>query len=244
MPDNIDSEEARQQLVRANLRFVISIAKQYQGNGLPLVDLIQSGNLGMLEASRRYDQDKGVKFISYAVWWVRQSIIKALSDYCRTVRVPMNQIMALGRLSKVSEKFKQKNDREPSSSELSEITHIEQDKVDMALQSVIRTVPIDAPINQDESLTLSDTLPEQPVHDAEYDMDLAKTNSVLEDIIQKLPDRDSDVLRMSFGINMPQLAHEEIGARFGIGSERVRQIVQSGIKYIRKHYMHNLKDFK
>lgn len=235
-------EKAIQELVKANLRFVISVAKQYQGKGIPLVDLIQEGSLGIIQAAKLFDPDKGFKFISYAVWWIRQSIMKAISDQCRTIRIPISQVVYINKINKASEKFEQLNGRKPSTEELEEETKIEANKINSTMVSSGRTVSLESPLKNEEVGCLLDVIPDEGAILADSETTRNDLSASLEFILSKLPYRESDILRMSFGIGMQVMPSEEIANRFGIGTERVRQIQHSAIKNIRKNYLNELKD--
>ena len=236
------NEAAVKKLVEANLRFVISIAKQYQNKGLALVDLIQEGNIGLIEAARKFDETRGFRFISYAVWWIRQAIIKALSDQCRTVRVPISQIIIITKVAKAIEQFEQDNNRKPSIDELHEITELDYDKLCIALDAMNRSVSLDSPIKDEDSSFLVDTIPDNNVADTDYDLCKQDLSDTLNKILSKLSYRDRDIIRMSFGIGMTPLPSEEIAKRFGIGGERVRQIQHSALNKIKTRYGKSLKD--
>ena len=234
-------EEASKKLVEANLRFVISVAKQYQGKGLPLIDLIQEGNYGLIEASKRFDETRGFKFISYAVWWIRQSIIKALSDQCRTIRIPMNQVSYISKINKVLDKFEKEYERSPSIEEIKDETNINEDKILGILSYSGKTISLETPIKGEDTSCLIDILPnDTPSSDSSmFNEDVTKVINI---ILSTLSYRDGDVIRMSFGIGMEPMSNIEIANRFGIGGERVRQIIQSTISNIRKKYSNDLKE--
>ena len=233
---------AANKLVEANLRFVISVAKQYQNKGLPLVDLIQCGAEGALEAALRYDESKGFRFISYAVWWIRQAIIRAISEQCRTVRVPMNQIVYMNKISKTAEKFEQENERKPSLEELEAETGISADKITLNTSSISKTLSLDTPFKDEEAGCLLDVLPNANSEDADENLIQSNISQELEDVLDKLSFRESDILRMSFGLGMMPMQNEEIASRFGIGYERVRQIQHEAIDKIRTNYSYLLKE--
>lgn len=235
-------ERATKKLIESNLRFVISVAKQYQGKGIPLVDLIQEGNLGLIQSARLFDPDKGFRFISYAVWWIRQAIMKAISEQCRTIRVPMSQVVYLNKINKASEKFEQLNGRKPFAEELEEETEIEANKINNAIVSVGRTVPLESPLKDEEVSCLLDIIPDEGAIPADSDATRNDLSNSIEAILAKLSYRDSDILRMSFGIGMQPMPNDEIANRFGIGTERVRQIQHSAINFIRKNYINDLKE--
>lgn len=236
------NEVAVKKLVEANLRFVISVAKQYQNKGLALVDLIQEGNLGLLEAARKFDETRGFRFISYAVWWIRQAIIKALSDQCRTIRVPANQIVCMNKINKAIEQFEQQHGRKPSTEELEELTNIDYDKICLAMSAMNRSVSLESPIKDEDASCLLDIIPNDGAVSTDTEVSKNDLSNEIERILSKLSYRDRDILRMSFGIGMNPMTNEEIARRFGIGSERVRQIQHSAINYLRAKYINDLKE--
>lgn len=238
----LGDKAAANELVTANLRFVISVAKQYQNKGLDLVDLIQEGNIGMLEAAYKFDETRGYRFISYAVWWIRQSIMRAISEQCRTVRVPMSQIVNMSKINKMSEKFEQENDRAPSMEEIEEKTNLNRKKINMSLASTYRSVSLESPLRDEDVSCLLDVLPND--NSESTDTTALKSDLIIEIeyILSKLSYREQDVLRMSFGIGMQTMSNDEIANRFGIGGERVRQIQHSAINHIRSKYKNELSE--
>lgn len=238
----LGDKAAANELVTANLRFVISVAKQYQNKGLDLVDLIQEGNIGMLEAAYKFDETRGYRFISYAVWWIRQSIMRAISEQCRTVRVPMSQIVNMSKINKMSEKFEQENDRAPSMEEIEEKTNLNRKKINMSLASTYRSVSLESPLRDEDVSCLLDVLPND--NSESTDTTALKSDLIIEieRILSKLSYREQDVLRMSFGIGVQAMSNDEIANRFGIGGERVRQIQHSAINHIRSKYKNELSE--
>ena len=238
----LGDKAAANELVTANLRFVISVAKQYQNKGLDLVDLIQEGNIGMLEAAYKFDETRGYRFISYAVWWIRQSIMRAISEQCRTVRVPMSQIVNMSKINKMSEKFEQKNGRVPSMEEIEEETNLNRKKINMSLASTYRSVSLESPLRDEDVSCLLDVLPND--NSESTDTTALKSDLILEieRILSKLSYREQDVLRMSFGIGVQAMSNDEIASRFGIGGERVRQIQHSAINHIKNKYKNELSE--
>lgn len=238
----LGDKAAANELVTANLRFVISVAKQYQNKGLDLVDLIQEGNIGMLEAAYKFDETRGYRFISYAVWWIRQSIMRAISEQCRTVRVPMSQIVNMSKINKMSEKFEQENDRAPSMEEIEEETNLNRKKINMSLASTYRSVSLESPLRDEDVSCLLDVLPND--NSESTDTTALKSDLIIEIecILSKLSYREQDVLRMSFGIGVQTMSNDEIANRFGIGGERVRQIQHSAINHIRSKYKNELSE--
>lgn len=233
---------AANKLVEANLRFVISVAKQYQNKGLPLVDLIQEGCIGLCQAAKRYDESRGFKFISYAVWWIRQAIIRAISEQCRTVRVPMNQIVYMNKISKTTEKFEQENERKPSIEELESETGISADKISLNMASINKTLSLDTPFKDEEAGCLLDIILNKNAEDADHSSLQESTSKEIEEVLSNLSYRERDIIRMSFGLGMMPMQNEEIASRFGIGSERVRQIQHEAIDKIRTNYSYLLKE--
>lgn len=238
----LGDKAAANELVTANLRFVISVAKQYQNKGLDLVDLIQEGNIGMLEAAYKFDETRGYRFISYAVWWIRQSIMRAISEQCRTVRVPMSQIVNMSKINKMSEKFEQKNGRTPSMEEIEEETNLNRKKINMSLASTYRSVSLESPLRDEDVSCLLDVLPND--NSESTDTTALKSDLIIEieHILSKLSYREQDVLRMSFGIGVQAMSNDEIANRFGIGGERIRQIQHSAISHIRNKYKNELSE--
>lgn len=238
----LGDKAAANELVTANLRFVISVAKQYQNKGLDLVDLIQEGNIGMLEAAYKFDETRGYRFISYAVWWIRQSIMRAISEQCRTVRVPMSQIVNMSKINKMSEKFEQKNGRVPSMEEIEKETNLNRKKINMSLASTYRSVSLESPLRDEDVSCLLDVLPND--NSESTDTTALKSDLIIEieRVLSKLSYREQDVLRMSFGIGVQAMSNDEIANRFGIGGERIRQIQHSAINHIRSKYKNELSE--
>lgn len=229
-------KEAKDKLVRANLRFVVSVAKMYQNQGLSLGDLINEGNIGLVKAAQRFDETRGFKFISYAVWWVRQGIMSAIADQSRVVRLPLNRVGNLSRLSKVYRDLEQELERKPTTEELAKILEISADEVAYILQIASRQVSVDAPFNvgDENKSTLMDVLynEELPMPDAELMHDSLK--SEVENILSILDEREAEVIRLSFGIGSNQKATlEEIGERFNLTRERIRQIKEKALRKLR-----------
>lgn len=234
-------KKAEEKLVTANLRFVISVAKQYQNKGLDLVDLIQEGNCGLLAAARKFDATKGFRFISYAVWWIRQAITKAISDQCRTVRVPMNQIVCMSKVAKATERFEQENGRSPSMGELEDCTNLDSEKISLSLAASTRALSLESPIHDDEVSCLLDVIPSNTESTDEI-ASKKDISMVVEEALSSLSYREQDILRMSFGIGMYPVPNIEIAKRFGIGGERVRQIIHEALAKIRNTYKDELKE--
>lgn len=228
------NQEALERLVLANLRFVVSVAKQYQGQGLGLIDLINEGNVGLITAAQKFDETRGFKFISYAVWWIRQSILQALAENSRLVRLPLNQVGNVSKVNRFYNKFVQKNERRPSTEEIAEALGVDPDKVDGALLSSGKHVSMDAPLADDEDSCLLDLMEnrDQPTADAAL-----ASESLAQDLdmaLSKLPEREGKILRMFYGIKTMPLGLEEIGEKLHLSRERVRQIKEKGLALLRK----------
>ena len=226
--------EALERLTRANLRFVVSVAKQYQNQGLSLPDLINEGNLGLIKAAEKFDETRGFKFISYAVWWIRQSILQALAEQSRIVRLPLNQVGSLNKISKALSKFEQENERRPSAEELAETLDVPVDKVADTLKVSGRHISVDAPFVEGEDNSLLDVLPndDSPMADRELvNESLAKE---IDRALSTLTEREKDIIQMFFGIGQQEMTLEEIGDKFGLTRERVRQIKEKAIRRLRQ----------
>jgi RNA polymerase primary sigma factor len=238
---------AQDKLVRANLRFVVSVAKMYQNQGLSLGDLINEGNIGLVKAAQRFDETRGFKFISYAVWWVRQGIMSAIADQSRVVRLPLNRVGNLTKLGKVYRELEQEFERKPTTEELAKILEITSDEVAYILQISSRQVSVDAPFNNSDEnkTTLMDVLhnEEQPMPDTDLMQDSLKNE--VADILSTLDEREAEVIRLSFGIGSNQKATlEEIGERFNLTRERIRQIKENALRKLRSSKRSNkLKDY-
>lgn len=235
-------KKAEEELIKANLRFVITVAKQYQNNGLDLVDLIQEGNLGLVRCAHKFNPDKGYRFISYAVWWIRQAILQAISNKCRTVRMPMSQVLKLNVITSASKKFEQEHERVPTAEELSEIVEMDPVKISQTQTANTKPLSLESPLKQEDDVScLLDVLPNDdiPVEENLENQDLANR---LEYVLKKLPTRDSDILRMIFGIGVAPMTKEQVSKKFGISAERVRQISHSALNRIRENYKDKLED--
>lgn len=235
-------KSAINELVEANIRFVISVAKQYQGKGLPLVDLIQEGILGLYQAAKLYDESKGFKFISFAVWWIRQSIMKAITDQCRTVRIPMNQVAYISKINKITDKFEQEYGRKPSFEEIEDITGLNSNKINLAMSSTNRAISLDNPFKDEEIGSLLDVIPNENSEESDVNIIQNHSLTIINNILSKLSYRERDIIRMSFGIEMSPMQNEEIANRFGISCERVRQIIKESLEKIKNEYGDELKE--
>ena len=229
------ANKAREKLVTANLRFVVSVAKQYQHQGLPLTDLINEGNIGLITAADRFDDTRGFKFISYAIWWIRQSILQAIADYSNTVRRPQSQIAISNKIKTATNEFLQKHQRYPSADELSEIIELEIEKIEKAIQGEAHVASIDAPLTDDESQTMVDTLASSSEYAADRQVDHESMCSDLMQVLcSVLSERECKIVIQSFGIGCQERGLEDIGNDMGLTRERVRQIRERGIDKIRK----------
>lgn len=226
-------QQALNELVTANLRFVVSVAKQYQGQGLTLADLISEGNLGLIKAAEKFDETRGFKFISYAVWWIRQSIIHAILEQSRTIRVPFNKVNVLYKVNKVLAQFEQDNLRTPSPKEISEQLDIPEDKIDELLASSKKCVSINTPFTEEENGSLLDILPNGDRTDKALMQESLKLD--LNRALTIVPPRQREMVKMLFGIDCKEMSAEEVADKFGVTRERVRQIKDSVIKKLRKH---------
>jgi RNA polymerase primary sigma factor len=227
-------QAALERLTRANLRFVVSVAKQYQNQGLSLPDLINEGNLGLIKAAQRFDETRGFKFISYAVWWIRQSILQALAEQSRIVRLPLNQVGSLNKINKAFSKLEQEFEREPSAEELAFILDIPEDKVADTMKVSGRHVSMDAPLVQGEDNSLLDVLINTDSPRADTSLMNESLQREIERSLATLTERERDVIKLFFGIGMNHgLTLEEIGAKFDLTRERVRQIKEKAIRRLR-----------
>ncbi|MGI5974773.1 MAG: sigma-70 family RNA polymerase sigma factor [Paludibacter sp.] len=227
---------ALEKLTRANLRFVVSVAKQYQNQGLSLPDLINEGNLGLIKAAEKFDETRGFKFISYAVWWIRQSILQALAEQSRIVRLPLNQVGSLNKINKAFAKFEQEFERRPSPQELADRLDIPVEKITDTMKVSGRHISMDAPFVEGEDNSLLDVM----VNDDSPDADRALINESLSQEIERvlihaLSERERDIIKKFFGLGVPEMTLEEIGDEFGLTRERVRQIKEKAIRKLKPH---------
>ncbi len=226
-------QKALEKLTRANLRFVVSVAKQYQNQGLSLPDLINEGNLGLIKAAEKFDETRGFKFISYAVWWIRQSILQALAEQSRIVRLPLNQVGSLNKINKAYSRFEQENERKPSPEELADTLELPADKVADTLRVSGRHISVDAPFVEGEDNSLLDVLvnDDSPIADRSLINESLATE--IERALATLTERERDIIRLFFGIGCQDMTLEEIGEKFGLTRERVRQIKEKAIRRLR-----------
>ena len=227
------NQVAIEKLVRANLRFVVSVAKQYQNQGLSLPDLINEGNIGLIKAAEKFDETRGFKFISYAVWWIRQSILQALAEQSRNIRLPLNQVGLLNKISKESAQFEQLHERRPTSDELSDILDIPAEKIEEAMSHSGGSISVDAPFVEGEDNSLLDVLTntDSPTTDRALMNESLATE--IDRALSTLSDREKEILQMLFGIGCQEMTLEEIGDHFGLTRERVRQVKEKALRHLR-----------
>ena len=224
---------ALEKLTRANLRFVVSVAKQYQNQGMSLSDLINEGNIGLLKAAEKFDETRGFKFISYAVWWIRQSILQALAEQSRNIRLPLNQVGLLNKISKESALVEQRYERRPTSEELSDILDIPAEKIDEALSHSGSPLSVDAPFEEGESNSLLDVLPSGDTPTTDKSLMNESLATEIDRALSTLSEREKEILQMLFGIGCQEMTLEEIGDHFGLTRERVRQVKEKALRRLR-----------
>ena len=224
---------ALDKLTRANLRFVVSVAKQYQNQGLALNDLIDEGNLGLIKAAQKFDETRGFKFISYAVWWIRQSILQAISEQSRIVRMPLNQVGFQSKLAKAVVNFEQANERRPSVQELADILETDEGKVREALGTNGKKVSVDAPFQDDDSNSLIDIMTDEDAPTTDNNMERESLSKDLEAALSTLSEREQQVLKMLFGIGCNEMTAEEVANSLSLTRERVRQIKERALRRLR-----------
>ena len=222
--------KALEKLVRSNLRFVVSVAKQYQNQGLSLPDLINEGNLGLIKAAEKFDETRGFKFISYAVWWIRQSILQALAEQSRIVRLPLNQVGSLNKILKAYQRFEQDHERKPSAEELAEELDIPVDKIADTMRMSGRHVSMDAPFVEGEDNCLIDVMVNEDSPNADRGLINESLSTEISRALATLTQREEDILRKFFGIGVPEKTLEEIGDELGLTRERVRQIKEKAVR--------------
>lgn len=229
-----DGQAALGRLTRANLRFVVSVAKQYQNQGLTLNDLIDEGNLGLIKAAQKFDETRGFKFISYAVWWIRQSILQAISEQSRIVRMPLNQVGFQSKLTKAIVSFEQEFERRPSVGELAELLDTDVSKVQEALGTNGKKVSVDAPFAEDDSNCLIDIMTDDSAPGTDNQMEKESLSSDLDAALKSLNDRERQVLKMLFGIGRNEMTAEEVANTLNLTRERVRQIKERALRRLRE----------
>ena len=227
--------KALEKLTKANLRFVVSVAKQYQNQGLSLPDLINEGNLGLIKAAEKFDETRGFKFISYAVWWIRQSILQAIAEQSRIVRLPLNQVGSVNKINRALNKFEQEHERRPSVDEIAETTDLPEDKIADAMNANTRHVSVDAPFVDGDDNSLLDILANNDAPMADNELVKQSLQTEISRALQLLNERERNIIEAFFGINQPELTMEEIGIKYGLTRERVRQIKEKAIRRLRNH---------
>ena len=225
--------EALERLTKANLRFVVSFAKQYQNQGLSLADLINEGNLGLIKAADKFDERRGFKFTAYAVWWIRQSILQAIAEQSRIVRLPLNQVGSVNKINRELHRFEQENERRPSVNEIADRVDIPEDKIKEVLKVPNRHTSIDAPFSESDESSLLDILPNDDSPMADNELVAESLRNEITRTLQVLNDRERHIIEAFFGINQPEMTLEEIGEKFGLTRERVRQIKEKAIRRLR-----------
>ena len=231
---------ALERLTRANLRFVVSVAKQYQNQGLSLADLINEGNVGLIKAAEKFDETRGFKFISYAVWWIRQSILQAIAEQSRIVRLPLNQVGAMNKISRVLNKFEQENERRPSVEEISEEVNLPEEKIDEAISTNTHHVSVDAPFTEGDENTLLDIMVNENSPSADRQLVNESLRTEINAALKVLNNRERNIIEAYYGINQPELTLEEIGTKYGLTRERVRQIKEKAIRRLRTCTKNNI----
>ena len=226
--------KALEKLTRANLRFVVSVAKQYQNQGLSLPDLINEGNIGLIKAARKFDETRGFKFISYAVWWIRQSILQDIAEQGRSVRLPLNQVSSVNKINKALNKFEQENERRPSVEEIASSTDLPQEKIEEAIKANTKQVSMDAPFKDGEESSLADVLysEDSPSTDAELLKQSLREEMAM--ALSVLNERERNVITAFYGIGQAEMTMDEIGKKFGLTRERVRQIRERALRRLRQ----------
>ena len=236
-----EGERAKEKLVKANLRFVVSVAKQYQHQGLGLTDLIDEGNIGLVKAAEKFDETRGFKFISYAVWWIRQSILQAIAEQSRLVRLPLNQVGSVNKINREINKFEQEFERKPSVDEMVDRVDLSEDKIEDAMKasSTSRHLSVDAPFSDDEEGSMLDLMANS---DKPTDNELLTESlrAEIERLLGTLPDKDQKIIAAFYGIGTPELSLEEIGTKYHLTRERVRQIKEKAIRRLRTSTKNNL----
>jgi RNA polymerase primary sigma factor len=226
-------KKALEKLTRANLRFVVSVAKQYQNQGLSLPDLINEGNVGLIKAAEKFDETRGFKFISYAVWWIRQSILQALADQSRIVRLPLNQTGTVNKINRALSKFEQEHERRPNVDELSEVIDLPMEKIGEAINANTYHVSVDAPFAEGDDNSLLDVIINENSPMADLQLVRESLQAEIKTALLSLNERERNVVEAFFGINQPELTLEEIGDKYGLTRERVRQIKEKAIRRLR-----------
>ncbi len=227
-------QKALERLTKANLRFVVSVAKQYQNQGLSLPDLINEGNVGLIKAAEKFDETRGFKFISYAVWWIRQSILQAIAEQSRIVRLPLNQVGSVNKINRMLSKFEQEHERRPSIEEISEEIDLPEEKVDEAMNVNTRHVSVDAPFAEGDDNSLLDIIINNDSPMADRHLVVESLRAEINQALKILSERERNIIEAFFGINQPEMTLEEIGNKYSLTRERVRQIKEKAIRRLRE----------
>lgn len=227
--------KALEKLTRANLRFVVSVAKQYQNQGLSLPDLINEGNIGLIKAAKKFDETRGFKFISYAVWWIRQSIMQAIAEQGRPVRLPLNQVGSVNKINKALSKFEQEHERRPSIDEIASSTDLPQEKVEEAIKANTRQVSMDAPFKEGEENSLIDVLSSDETPSTDAELLKQSLREEMSMALNVLNERERNVIMAFYGIGQPEMSMDEIGKRYGLTRERVRQIRERALRRLHQN---------
>ena len=235
--------KALDRLVRSNLRFVVSVAKQYQNQGMSLPDLINEGNLGLIKAAEKFDETRGFKFISYAVWWIRQSILQAMSEHSRIVRLPLNHVGAINKIHKAMAAFEQENQRRASPEEIAEMLDIPVEKVRESMRVSGHSVSVDTPFRDGEDGTMLDVMANEDDPGTDSGLNLESLSADIHHALAQLPEREREVLQALFGIGTRELSLEEIGDKYGLTRERVRQIKEKALRHIKLEHSRTLKTY-
>ena len=230
-----DDREALERLVCANLRFVVSVAKQYQNQGLTLPDLINEGNIGLIKAAEKFDETRGFKFISYAVWWIRQSILQAIAEQSRVVRLPLNQVGSVNKINRILNQFEQENERRPSIDEIADKTDIPHDKIEDALKVNTHQVSVDAPVSDSDSTSMIDFMQSDSEPETDSELVMESLREEIAAALNVLNERERNVIEAFYGINQPERTMDEIGKRYGLTRERVRQIREKAIRKLKQN---------
>lgn len=230
-----EGERAKDKLVTANLRFVVSVAKQYQHQGLTLTDLIDEGNIGLIKAAQKFDETRGFKFISYAVWWIRQSILQAIAEQSRVVRLPLNQVGSVNKINRILNQFEQENERRPSIDEIAEKTDIPHDKIEDVLKVNTHQVSVDAPVSDSDATSMIDFMQSDAEPETDNTLLMESLREEIASALTALNERERNVIEAYYGINQPECTMEEIGNKYGLTRERVRQIREKAIRKLKQN---------
>ncbi|WP_440422425.1 sigma-70 family RNA polymerase sigma factor [Prevotella merdae] len=227
--------KALEKLTKANLRFVVSVAKQYQNQGLSLPDLINEGNIGLLKAAEKFDETRGFKFISYAVWWIRQSILQAIAEQSRVVRLPLNQVGSVNKINRILNQFEQENERRPSIDEIADKTDIPHDKIEDVLRVNTHQVSVDAPVSDNDATSMIDFMQSDSEPATDNQLLMESLREEIAAALTVLNERERNVVEAFYGINQPECTMEEIGKKYGLTRERVRQIREKAIRKLKQN---------